>query len=241
MAQAAQPRPAAKKKRPSEGASEASGSKRSRKSQGPKQEQGSHDDFQPTAPVAPVAPMASMMAGVSTAFQQPTPVLPSETLSQVGDDASLMPVMSDAEAKSSGLDFAAPLPQDTSSALVSPPESAHTDHERADSPTHTPKPTVEVPEDGEKSRDLTPPTTASAPRSRRSSQLVSKQAATQSPVRARSRAMSTTSSDSRILDDMLKRRTSSNAVNEVDQETLQVIKDLAAQDRGLRRRESRPG
>lgn len=237
MAQAAQPRPAAKKKRPSDGVSEASGPKKSRKSQGPKQEQDSFDDLQPSAPVAP---MASMGTGVSTALQQPTPVLPSESLYQGDEDANLLSVLSEEAAKNQRMDFTSSLPHDTSSALVSPPESAHTDPERADSPSHTPKPSVEAPEEGEKSRELTPPTTASAPRSRRSSQLVTKQALLQSPMRAQSRAMSTASSDSRILDDMLQRRTSSHAM-EVDQETLQVIKDLAAQDRGLRRRDSRPG
>lgn len=237
MAQAAQPRPAAKKKRPSDGVSDASGPKKSRKSQGLKQEQ---DTFDEPQPFAPVAPMASMGTGVSTAFQPPTPVVPSESLYHGDEDANLLSVLSEEAAKNQGMDFTASLPHDTSSALVSPPESAHTDPERADSPSHTPKPSVEAPEEGEKSRELTPPETASAPRSRRPSQLAAKQAVLQSPVQAHSRAMSVVSSDSRVLDDMLKRRTSSHTM-EVDQETLQVIKDLAAQDRGLRRRDSRPG
>ena len=251
MAQAAQPRPAAKKKRPSDATTETPQIKKPKKTSSPGQAQSSFDmhidDALLAGSVAPMAPMAPMMtAMVASATQQPTPVMPSEPMFQADDEAGYV-------ADPMGLDNIDPalkgepatvpssMPQDNSSALVSPPESTHTDNERTASPAHLPRPTVEGADDAHKGRDLTPPTTASAPRSRRSSQLAPKALVGNSPEIERSRAMSTASSDSnKVLDAMIKRRASSHTLNEVDEESLRLIKDLAAQDRGLRRRESRP-
>ena len=247
MAQAAQPRPAAKKKRPSDATTETPQTKKPKKNSSPEQAQASFDmpidDALLAGPVAPMAPM--MTAVVASATQQPTPVMPSEPMFQADDEPGYVadPMSLDnIDPALKGATATAPssMPQDNSSALVSPPESTHTDHERTASPAHLPRPTVEGADDAHKERDLTPPTTASAPRSRRSSQVATKALVENSPDIERTRAMSTASSDSKILDAMIKRRASSHTLNEVDEESLRLIKDLAAQDRGLRRRESRP-